>query len=247
MEPADLGIDLDDLVRAIDGLRPDGDEIDRLQTAVGFAERLGELGDQLVGHFVDRARQAGASWRAIGDGLGVSKQAAQKRFVSSVAEAGGEGFLSRFTPRAQAVLTVARDAARAAGQAQVRTEHVAVGLVADSDGLSARALAAQGVSADAVRAAAGADGTAGAAKDPRPAHIPFAAEAKKVLEAALREAFSRRHNYIGTEHLLLGLLGERRSAGAKLLRQLGASQDATAEWVDAALADLVARKRSPGS
>ena len=66
------------------------------------------------------------------------------------------------------------------------------------------------------------------------------------LENALREAFSRRHNYIGTEHLLLGLLAERRSAGAKVLRRLGVTQDATAEWLDTALADLVAKKRSGG-
>ena len=244
MEPAELGIDLDDLVRAVDGLQPDGDDIDRLRAAVGVAERLGELGDQLVGHFVDRARRAGASWREIGDGLGVTKQAAQKRFVGTAGgEEEGEGFLSRFTPRAREVLTVARDTARRLGQTQVRTEHLAVGLVADPDGLSARALAAQGVAADAVEAAV--EAAAGAPKPAVPDHIPFAAEAKKVLEHALREAFGRRHNYIGTEHLLLGLLAERRSAGAKLLRQLGVSQDATADWIDTALADLVAKKRSP--
>src|SRR5438128_3952950 len=128
MEPADLGIDLEDLVQAVDGLQPEGDDIDRLRAAVGFAERLGELGDELVGHFVDRARRTGASWREIGDGLGVSKQAAQKRYVSTSGEAEDSGgFLSRFTPRARDVLTVARDTARAPGQAQVRTEHPAPG------------------------------------------------------------------------------------------------------------------------
>ena len=245
MEPADLGIDLDDLVRAVEGLQPVGDDVDRLRAAVGFAERLGELGDELVGHFVDRARRAGASWREIGDGLGVSKQAAQKRFVATTGgEEGDEGFLSRFTPRAKEVLTVARDTARSLEQAQVRTEHLVAGLVADPEGLSARAIAAQGVDAGAVQAAVEAAATT--PKGPVPAHIPFAAEAKKVLEHALREAFSRRHNYIGTEHLLLGLLAERRSTGARLLRQLGVTQDVTAEWVDTALADLAAKKRSPG-
>ena len=241
MEPADLGIDLEDLVQAVDGLAPEADEIDRLRTAVTFAERLGELGDALVGRFVERARGAGASWREIGDGLGVSKQAAQKRFVGTTGEGPVEGFLSRFTPRAKDVLTAARDAAREQGQTQVRTEHLVVGLVADPGGLSARALAAQGVRAGAVADAAAA--AAGAPKATVPDHIPFAAEAKKVLENALREAFSRRHNYIGTEHLLIGLLAERRSTGARLLRQLGATQDATAEWIDGALAELAARKR----
>src|SRR5437773_8322751 len=154
MEPADLGIDLEDLVQTVDGLQPEGDDIDRLRAAVGFAERLGDLGDQLVGHFVDRARRAGASWREIGDGLGVSKQAAQKRFVATAGGEGGEeGFLSRFTPRAKEVLTVARDTARELGQAQVRTEHLAAGLVADPEGLSAKAIAAQGVDRGAVTAA----------------------------------------------------------------------------------------------
>jgi|SRR5581483_6966840 len=243
MEPADLGITVEDLVRAVDGLQPDAGDIERLRAAVGFAERLGELGDQLVGHFVDRARRAGASWREIGDGLGVSKQAAQKRFVAAGGEAGGEGFLSRFTPLAREVLTAARDTARRLGQTQVRTEHVAAGLMADPAGLSARAIAAQGVAADAVEAAV--EAAAGPPKATVPDHIPFAAEAKKVLENALREAFSRRHNYIGTEHLLLGLLAERRSTGARLLRDLGVTQDATAEWIDTALAELVARKRPP--
>jgi hypothetical protein len=245
MEPADLDINLDDLVNAVDGFRPDGDDIDRLRTAVTFAERLGDLGDQLVGTFVDRARRAGASWREIGDGLGVSKQAAQKRFVSATGEGNAEGFLSRFTPRAREVLTVAGDTARRLGQTQVRTEHLVVGLVHDPEGLSARALAAQGLDAAAVGAAV--DAASPRAGEPPPGHIPFAAEGKKVLENALREAFSRRHNYIGTEHLLLGLLAERRSTGAKVLRQLGATQDATAEWLDGVLAELAARKRSPGS
>src|SRR5206468_5372039 len=124
-----------------------------------------------------------------------------------------------------------------------RTEHLAAGLVADPDGLSAKAIAAQGVDRGAVTAAV--TEAAPAPKDALPAHIPFAAEAKKILENALREAFSRRHNYIGTEHLLLGLLAERRSTGARFLRQLGVTQDATAEWVDTTLADLAARKRAP--
>jgi hypothetical protein len=243
MEPAELGVTLVDLVHAVEGMRPDGDEIGRLQTAVVVSERLGELGDRLVGHFVDEARQAGASWRAIGDGLGVSKQAAQKRFVSVGGEASGEGFLSRFTPRAKEVLSVARDTARRLGQSQVRTEHLAVGLVADPDGLAGRALAAQDVGFDAVRVAV--EGASPSPEGPQPRHTPLAAESKKVLEGALREAFRRGHNYIGTEHLLLGLLGERRSTGARLLRKLGATQDDTSEWLDNALAELAARKQKP--
>src|SRR5438093_4422391 len=172
MGPAELGIELEGLVRTVEGLEPEADDIGRLKTAVVLSGRLGELGDQLVGHFVDRARRAGASWREIGDGLGVSKQAAQKRFVATAGgEGGDEGFLSRFTPRAKEVLTVARDRARELGQAQVRTEHLAAGLVADPDGLSAKAIAAQGVDRGAVTAAV--TEAAPAPKDALPAHIPF--------------------------------------------------------------------------
>jgi hypothetical protein len=249
MQPGDLGIGLDDLIRTVERLQPEGDEIARLQTAVLLSERLGELGDHLVGHFVDEARRVGASWRAIGDGLGVSKQAAQKRFVPTAGDVPQEGFLSRFTARAREALTAAREAARRLGRAQVGTEHLVAGLVADPQGLSAQAIAAQGVAAADVIAAVEATGAAGATaspEEPLPDHIPFAAESKKVLEAALREAFRRRHNYIGTEHLLIGLLADRRSAGARLLHDLGVTQRATSDWLDATLADLAARKGHPG-
>jgi len=242
-QPDDLGIGLDDLIGTVERLEPEGDEITRLQTAVLLSERLGELGDHLVGHFVDEARRVGASWRAIGDGLGVSKQAAQKRFVPTAGDVPEEGFLSRFTPRARETLTTAQATARRLGRPQVGTEHLVAGLVADSQGLSAQAIAAQGVTAVDVIAAV--DATATAAPADLPDHIPFAAESKKVLEAALREAFRRRHNYIGTEHLLVGVLADRRSAGARLLHSLGITQRATAEWLDATFADLAARKGRP--
>ena len=158
LQPEDLGLGLDDLIAAVDRLQPESDEIARLQTAVLLSERLGELGDHLVGHFVDEARRVGASWRAIGDGLGVSKQAAQKRFVPTAGDVSQEGFLSRFTPRARDALTAARDTARRLGRAQVGTEHLVAGLIADSQGLSAQAIAAQGVAVAAVLAAVDADG-----------------------------------------------------------------------------------------
>jgi hypothetical protein len=253
LEPADLGIGLDDLVDTVERLQPEGDEIARLQTAVVLSERLGELGDHLVGHFVDEARRVGASWRSIGDGLGVSKQAAQKRFVPTAGDVPEEGFLSRFTPRAREALTTASATARRLGQDQVRTEHLVAGLVVDGHGLSAQAIAAQGVTAEAVLAAVDATATSSEAATEGAAapeaalaeHIPFAAESKKVLEGALREAFRRRHNYIGTEHLLIGLLADRRSTGARLLHDLGVTQRRTSEWLDATFADLAARKAHP--
>jgi hypothetical protein len=240
-QPADLGVGLDDLIRTVHTLAPEDDPIARLQAAVVVSDQLGQLGDHVVGHFVDQARHAGASWREIGEGMGVTKQAAQKRFVPSVGDIPREGFLSRFTPRAKAVLSEAEGAARTMGSAQIRTEHVLLGLVFDPGGLSRQAIEAQGVTVEQVRA--GVDAVAQAPVDDVPAsHIPFSPEAKKILELALREALRLHHNYIGTEHLLLGLLRDRRSPAARVLHDLGVSRDEVEAWLRALLAEMAAAK-----
>src|SRR5689334_24402708 len=95
---------LDDLITAINRARPD-DALDQLSDAVILADHLGDLADHLIGHFVDQARRSGASWTDIGRSMGVTKQAAQKRFVPKTsAEASdldpSQGF-TRFTPAAR--------------------------------------------------------------------------------------------------------------------------------------------------
>src|SRR3954468_24298676 len=95
---------LDDLINAITSVHTD--PLEQLSDAVLAADHLGEVADHLIGHFVDRARRSGASWSDIGRSMGVTKQAAQKRFVSKT-EPGdldpSQGF-SRFTPRARNVV-----------------------------------------------------------------------------------------------------------------------------------------------
>src|SRR4029450_11766975 len=106
---------LDDLIDAITKVHSDA--LDQLTDAVLAADPLGEVADHLIGHFVDQARRAGASWADIGRSMGVTKQAAQKRFVAkgdAPALDPSQGF-SRFTDRARAVVVGAQEAARAGG------------------------------------------------------------------------------------------------------------------------------------
>jgi Clp amino terminal domain, pathogenicity island component len=189
---------LDDLISGVETAH--ADPLDRVGGAVMIAEHLGDTADHLIGHFVDRARRAGASWTDIGRSMGVSKQAVQKRFV---AKEPAQDF-TRFTPRARNVVVAAQNETRTAGNAEIRPEHLILGLLAEPEGLAMRALVAQDISTEAVRRAAT------AALPPRvdelPALIPFDAAAKKGLELTFREALRLGHDYVGTEHILLALL-----------------------------------------
>src|SRR3954449_4447877 len=176
---------LDDLISGVETAH--ANPLDRVGGAVMIAEHLGDTADHLIGHFVDRARRAGASWTDIGRSMGVSKQAVQKRFV---AKEPAQDF-TRFTPRARNVVVTAQNEARAAENPEIGTAHLVLGLLAARDGLAMRALEAQGVTADALRAAATA--TLPARADGLPALIPFDAQAKKALELTFREALRLGH------------------------------------------------------
>ena len=122
---------LDDLIGAIAAQHDQ--PLDRLSGAVLLADHLGEVADSLIGHFVDQARRAGASWADIGRSMGVTKQAAQKRFVAkgdAPALDPSQGF-SRFTDGARAVVVGAQEAARAAENETIGIAHLVLGLVAD--------------------------------------------------------------------------------------------------------------------
>jgi hypothetical protein len=193
-------IKLDDLIASIKKTRDE--PLDQLSDAVMVAEHLGELADHLIGHFVDQARRSGASWTEIGRSMGVTKQAAQKRFTGKEIDP-NEGF-QRFTPRAQTVVVQAQEEARAAGNPEIRPEHVVLGLLKDPHGLAARALVDLGFPLDSVRQAAAAALPPGAG--PVEGLIAYDAQAKKLMELTFREALRLGHNYIGTEHLLLAAL-----------------------------------------
>src|SRR3954471_16041816 len=178
---------LDDLIGAIAGAH--AEPLDRLTDAVVLAEHLGEVADSLIGHFVDQARRAGASWSEIGRSMGVTKQAAQKRFVargeSGVAPLDPSQGFSRFTDEARAVVVTAQEKARAAGNDTITVNHLVLALVADPGSPAALAATAQGASLeDVVRIASAGLPPAAAAV---PAVIPFDAHCRSVLERTFAE------------------------------------------------------------
>ena len=118
-EPAPVR--LDDLIDSIRALHPDGDALAQLSDAVLTAEQLGDIADHLVGHFVDQARRAGASWTDIGRSMGVTKQAAQKRFVPRSSPVVPElGNWARFTDRARSAVAGTDGLARQTALAEIK-------------------------------------------------------------------------------------------------------------------------------
>ncbi|MEU9025534.1 Clp protease N-terminal domain-containing protein [Actinomadura sp. NPDC048394] len=239
-EPTQTGVQirLDDLIAAIKKVHPDA--LEQLTSAVVAAEHLGEVADHLIGHFVDQARRSGASWTDIGRSMGVSKQAAQKRFVAKGAPADldpSQGF-SRYTVRARNVVIGSQNEARAAGSAEITPAHLVLGLIADPQSLASKAITAQDVLLDTVRQAATAALPPEAAEVP--ALIPFDQDAKKSLELTFREALRLGHNYIGTEHILLALLEHENGTG--ILSEAGVTKPAAEAHIATALAALVAEQ-----
>ena len=235
MDTQGLPARLDELIDYTKRQHPDGGALGHLADAVLVADHLGEVADHLVGHFVDQARRAGASWTEIGQAMGVSKQAAQKRFVLRPDEIGADtDRYDRFTNRAKWIVGLSQDEARRTGHAQVGTLHIVLALVTEREGLAALAIEAQGALLDELgRTAVEQLGSGGAEV---PERVPFGAEAKKVMQVTLREALRLGHNYIGTEHILLGLLRADETAGAKLLTEAGVAHEQSEEWILAALA-----------
>lgn len=230
-------IRLDDLIDAIKKVHTDA--LDQLSDAVIAADHLGDVADHLIGHFVDQARRSGASWTDIGRSMGVTRQAAQKRFVAKPGEGtdldASQGF-SRFTDRARKVVMAAQEESRAAYNDQTRPEHLALGLLSEPKGIGARAVAAQGVSVEAVRDAV--EAILPSAVPDVPELIPYDAGAKKALELTFREALRMGHNYVGTEHILLALL--ELEDGRGVLSGLGIDKAATETFVSEALAKIIA-------
>ena len=127
--------------------------------------------------------------------------------------------LERFTDRARNAVRLAQEEARRLGHASVGTEHLLLGLLAEPQGVGARALVALGLSLDGLRTQVERD--AGGGVGAPAGHVPYTPRAKKVLELSLREALQLGHNYIGTEHILLGLVREGEGVAAQVLFDQG--------------------------
>ncbi|WP_327149365.1 Clp protease N-terminal domain-containing protein [Nocardia sp. NBC_01329] len=219
---------LDDLIEVIKKARPDS-ALEQLSDAVVTAGHLGEVADHLIGHFVDQARRSGASWTEIGASMGVSKQAAQKRFVpkppgNPAAEVDPNAGFAKYTDRARKVVVAAQEAANLTGSAEISLGHLVLGLLSEADGLAGHLIVEQGVTladlGDATLAAVGGDATvspaalgAATAAGKMSGLVPFDAESKKALELTFREALRLGHNYIGTEHILLAILEQENGSG----------------------------------
>ncbi len=135
----------------------------------------------------------------------------------------------RFTDRARRVVVLAQEEARILDHNYIGTEHLLLGLIHEGEGVAAKALEAMGISLEAVRQQV--EEITGRGKDAPSGHIPFTPRAKKVLELSLRESQQLGHNYIGTEHILLGLIREGQGVAAQVLTNLGADLDRTRQQV----------------
>jgi ATP-dependent Clp protease ATP-binding subunit ClpA len=221
--------------------------LDQLVVAAAAAAQLEETTDALLGHFVDRCRRDGRSWTEISSALGVTKQAVHKRFAAALAAhivaATPAPTFERFTDRARHVVAASRQVALSLGADAIGTEHLLLALFAEPAGIAGRTLAAMNVSEDSVRAALATarrrddDQPAGdlpaqgqpAGDQPESEHAsraadspPFDEDARRAMSDALTVALEFTHNYIGTEHLLLGLYRNADSTAAWILGEAGA-------------------------
>lgn len=191
--------------------------LQRLDQAIALGEELAVEVDQVTDHFVRQARESGESWTSIGDRLGVSKQAARKRFADRVQST----FDAQFRPRLRACLEQAQREAQADGSSEVRTDHLLAGLLAE--GVAAAILEKLGLTAEAVR-----DSSHRLFGPPLPAMDqvpPMSAEAKCALDASAHIARSNARDsssgeVVGTEHLLGVLALDPGSRARRVLNDL---------------------------
>ncbi len=151
----------------------------------------------------------------------------------------------RFTDRARRVVVLAQEEARLLNHNYIGTEHILLGLIHEGEGVAAKALESLGISLEAVRAQV--EEIIGHGGQAPSGHIPFTPRAKKVLELSLREALQLGHNYIGTEHILLGLIREGEGVAAQVLVKLGADLSRVRQQVIQLLSGYSGQKEGAGS
>ena len=238
-------IPLDNLIAYVRALHPEGGPLANVSDAFAVSTQMDEQADALIGYFVDQARRSGLSWSQIGGAMGVSKQAAQKRFVPTASRVGDlmpesvQPF-ARFTARAARALAAAGNLA---APGPLGSAHLAAALLAEPDGFAANAIKAAGVTPERLYAAVGA-GPAERAENVGSVELldlNIDPSGREALKGALQTALRLGHNYIGTEHLLLGLL----SASGPVtdaLTGLGLPPDRAEQLIAAELAGYQARK-----
>ena len=222
-------MDLQELIAQAERQTLSDDPLGRVAAARDLCAEIVVLGDQVVDHFVDAARREGCSWAQIGSVLGVSRQGAQQRYgglLRRVPLVGrrGPSPVTRFGPDARRAVVEAQAAARAMSHGHVDTEHLLLGLLStEPDAKGMAVLTACGLDRDDVEHEITA--IVGRGTEAPGRHIPFSPGAKKALELSLREALTLRAERIGTEHLLLALVRERRGVAAQVLSEHGIDRD----------------------
>lgn len=230
------GMDLEELIRDVER-RAGGEPLDRLAEAASLSRVLGEMSDHLLGHFVDRARGAGASWAQVGGHLGVSKQAAQQRFVV------GEVSLDDLTNRASVVLLKAQDAARERGEEETTSAHLVLAMLGEWSCVAGLSLESVGVGRRRLRRAIGA--TLPPSSPATLEHRPWSPGMRRTLELARRRRLRMGHPQVGTEHLLLGLLDAGDQPAVGVLTRLSPTEDLTPA-LEAAVSALLRESRAGG-
>jgi Clp amino terminal domain, pathogenicity island component len=219
---------LESLIDQVNGDRGSDPVLDRLERAVELAERLGELSENLVGYFVDESRRAGMSWSEIGGHLGVSRQAAQKRFVTADGES--DRFWDRTSQGFKSVIDGAEAAAQARNQGFLGTEHVLLALSERPRDPATAVLVSVGIDPKVLRGAV--DGRIGAPLEVRAdVGTPLTAKMLRALQLAKREALRMESEEIATVHLILALLAMREGMAFEILGNLGATYDGVLEAI----------------
>jgi len=192
-----------------------------LLTTAEVAEIL-DVHPRTVGEYLRDGKLEGIQ---LAGGWRVSEKSLRK-FVELLSEAptAGGGMFGRFTHRARRTVILAQDEARRLNHSYIGTEHLLLVMLAEGEGVAAKALTEMGISLNLTRIAV--EDAIGRGENPRTkGYIPFTPRGKKVLELSLREALHLGHKYIGTEHLLLGLVREGEGVAAQILARAGAELD----------------------
>lgn len=198
--------------------------LDRLTRAVDLSSQVTELGENLVGFYVDEARREGATWNEIGERLGVSRQAVQKRFIPSADSKDRRGFWDRASSELRTAVDEGRRQARARRKTYLGTEHLLLGIIEQPEDRACAALARCG--ADPVTLRGAIDGRIGTVTDdPLPDETPFTQLALNSLQHALREALRADVSTIDPIHLALGLITVGQGVAHDVLVTLGVSHE----------------------
>ncbi|GAA1690926.1 Clp protease N-terminal domain-containing protein [Kribbella yunnanensis] len=218
------GPDLQQLINTIKDDTGSDDELLQLATAASTISELTSTGDAALGFFVDRARGAGKSWVEISSVLGVSKQAAHKRFADSF----GTKSLDRFTPRTTAVVQAAVDVANGRNQHFVGAEHLLLAFFTQPAALATQVLVGRGLTEQKLHEAVELVSPVETTPPPKPIDAddpPYTRGATHVLQGAVASALTLGHNYVGTEHLLLSFYRDTGGIATKILIEQGLDED----------------------